>query len=268
LDGQEVHPLTVGVGHGPDGVVVADLASLSHVLIAGVQPAAKTMAIHSVMTSMLAHAAPDEVRMVLADSTRNELSVYAGVPHLLTPAVTDPGSAIGMLAWAEEEMERRYDDLAAHGHRHLNAYNEAVRSGRLEQSDAKDTDGTPHPYIVVVVAELAELTAIAPQETENLVGRLTRLARAVGIHLVLGTQRVTDRTLPRRLRSNIPSRLALKMGSAKESELVIDRAGAESMVDGEALFLPRGTDEPIKIRAATVTAQDIETVVGHWIRQL
>ncbi|WP_173390814.1 serine/threonine protein kinase [Actinomadura litoris] len=268
LDRDGVHPLTVGIGEGPDGAIVTDLARLAHLLIAGIHPAAKSMAIHSIMTSMLMHAGPDQVRMLLADSALTELSIYADLPHLLTPAVTDPGSAIGMLAWTEEEMERRYDDLAAHGLRRLDDYNESVRSGRIERPNHKNGDATTYPYIVVVVAELSDLMAVAPQETEGLIARLARLARAVGIHLVLGAQRVTDRVLPRRIRTNIPSRLALAVASGEESELVIDQGGAESLSDGEALFLPKGLDEPCKVRCSAVTEREIRTVVDHWAQQV
>ena len=263
-DEEDVHPLTVGIGRGPDGVVMVNLADLAHLLIAGVRPTATTMTIHSLLTSILTHASPDEVRMVLAASSHDELSVYAGVPHLLTPPVTDPGSALGMLGWAEEEMDRRYDDLAAHGLRHIDAYNEAVRSGRFGRAGREGGAVAPYPYIVVVVAELAELTAVALPETVRLIGRLARLARAVGVHLVLGTRQVTDRTLLRGLRANIPSRTALRTDTTAESELIIDRPGAENLTDDEALFLAKGADEPVKVRRAAVTLRDIAAVVDHW----
>ncbi|MFD0851214.1 FtsK/SpoIIIE domain-containing protein [Actinomadura adrarensis] len=260
LDEPEIHPLTLGLGEGPDGAVVVDLARLAHVLIAGAEPEAKTMVMHSVVTSLLMHAKPDQVRMVLADSTHAELSAYGSIPHLLTPAVTDAGSAIGMLAWAEEEMDRRYDTLAAHGYRHIDAYNQAVRSGQVQD------DQLVYPYIVVVVAEFSELVAIAPRETENLIGRLTRLARAVGIHLVLCTHQVTERVLSRRLRADVPSRLALRLNSVEGSELVIDQAGAEKLLAGEVLFLAKGADSPIRMCGTAVGPSEIAAVVEHWFR--
>ncbi|GLZ08894.1 hypothetical protein Acsp03_63600 [Actinomadura sp. NBRC 104412] len=263
----EVRPLLVGLGESPAGGLVVDLAHLSHMLIAGDEPAENAAAVHSLVVSILMHAVPDRVRMILVDSQRTGLSIYAGIPHLLTPVLTTPEKAVGALGWVVEEMERRYDDLAEHGYRHIHAYNEAVRLGRLRRPEHA-VGGGPHPYVIVVVEELADLMAVARRETEDRIGKLTRLARAVGIHLVLATSQVTERTLSRRLTADVPSRLALKTASIDRSELVIDLPGAERLVKGEALFLPKGESKPARIRCATVTEQEIESVVAHWVRQV
>ena len=258
-------PLAVAIGRGDAGPLVADLASLPHLLIAGSVTAEKSAAVHAIVSSLLMRVPPDRVRMILVDSERAELSAYAGVPHLLTPVVTDAGSAIGALRWVEEEMERRYDDLAAHKCRDIDAYNEVMRNGGFSASRS-GSDGRIHPRIVVVLEELNELMAISPQETEELVGRLARTARAVGIHLVLATRRVTGRVLPRRIRADIPSRLAFKMNSPEESDLVIERPGAERLRGtGDALYLPKGSSKPIEIRCASPSEHEIESIVDHWV---
>jgi len=264
----EEHPLAVAIGRGDTGPLVADLASLPHLLIAGSAAAEKSAAVHAIVTSLLMRVSPDRVRMVLVDSERAELSAYAGVPHLLTPVVTDAGSAIGTLRGVEEEMERRYDDLAAHECRDIDAYNEAMRTGGFSAS-RPGRGGRIHPRIVVVVDELAELMSISPRETEELVGRLARTARAVGIHLVLATRRATERVLSRRIRADIPSRLALKMDSPEESVLVVERPGAEHLRGiGDALYLPKGSTKPIKVRCASPSEHEIESIVDHWVRRI
>lgn len=266
-DGEE-RPLAAAIGRDESGPLVVDLASLPHLLIAASTAAEKSAAVHAVVASLLMRVRPDRVRMILVDSKRMELSTYAGVPHLLTPVVTDAGSAIGTLRWVEEEMERRYDDLAAHKCRDIGAYNEAARNGGIAVSSSAPA-GLPRPYIVVVVEELAEIVSISPREAEERIGRLGRMARAVGIHLVLATGQVTDRVLSRRIRADVPSRLAFKMSSSEESDLVIGRPGAERLRRiGDALYLPKGSSRPVEIRCASPSEHEIESIVDHWVRRV
>ncbi|MEO8163185.1 MAG: DNA translocase FtsK, partial [Ilumatobacteraceae bacterium] len=273
MDSQEargvMHPLEVAIGKDISGhALFLNIANTPHLLIAGTTGAGKSSVLNCIITSVLVRSTPDQVRLILIDPKQVEMAQFARLPHLLTAPVTNPKKAANALGWAVKEMERRYDMLVEAGFRDVIGYNAAYDRGDLIADEYSDRTYERFPYILIVVDELNDLMMVAARDVEDCITRIAQKARAVGIHLIVATQRPSVNVITGVIKANIPARMAFAVSSLTDSRVILDQPGAEKLIGkGDMLLLPGNTSVSQRVQSAWVEESEVRKIVGHWRRQ-